>query len=68
MLVMVLLRDSHLAKDERAGPYVWSRCCDNHLAEDKRAGAYVWSWCCDVTITSLMTRELVPMFGHGVLM
>ena len=39
---------------------------DNHLAEDERAGAYVWSWCCDVTITSLRTRELVPMSGHGV--
>ena len=33
---------------------------------DERAGAYVWSWCCDVTITSLWTRELVPMSGHGV--
>ena len=43
-------------------------CRDNHLAEDERDVAYVKSWYCVVTVTSLRTRELVLMSGHGVVM
>ena len=43
-------------------------CRDNHLAEDERDVAYVNSWCCDVTNTSLRSRELVLLSGHGVVM